>query len=92
MIDELENYNKELLVRATAKKKEATSIFDWEFYENDNKKVSFYTGLPTFAHLLFVLNVVQNFVSGVNYALSPKKHVLVFLLKLRMNYLFRDVH
>ena len=91
MIDELENYNKELLVRATAKNKEATSIFDWEFYENDNKKVSFYTGLPTFAHLLFVLNVVQNFVSGVNHALSPKKHVLLFLLKLRMNYLFRDM-
>ena len=91
MLDELQNYNKDLLVRATTPKVEKSSIFDWNFYEEDNNRVSFYTGLPTLAHLVFILNIVQYFVSGNQYKITAKQHVLVFLLKLRMNYLFKDM-
>ena len=91
MIQELQNYNEELISRTERASKDKLTIFDWDFYKSDNNKAAFYTGLPTFYHLVFVLNVVSSFVSGNQYSLSPEKHVLVFLLKLRMNYLFKDM-
>ena len=88
MITEMDRYNQELLLKA---KSQRPGHFDWERYKDDNEFVRFYTGLPTFAHLEFVYETVKYFVGGKRSALSPELHILVFLLKLRMNYMFTDM-
>ena len=64
MIEELQSYNNELLLRAKSGPERKT-IYDWEYYEQNPGHIEFYTGLPTLARM----DVVENFV--VNLILYP---------------------
>ena len=67
-----------------------TSVYDREWYVNDPEKVHFYTSVPSLAVLHFVYDTIKCHLSEAM-KLSRYQQLLVCLVKLRMNYLFRDI-
>ena len=90
-MEELERYNRELLLRSNQTFDDTDPIYKWETYQTDNKKVEFYTGLPNFGVLNAVHELIKNYVSGPRSKLTSHQQLLVTLIRLRMNYLIRDI-
>ena len=66
------------------------SVYDREWYANDPETVPFYTSVPSLAVLDIVYDRIK-FHMSESMILSRYQQLLVCLLKLRMNYLFRDI-
>ena len=81
------------LVRTELQAEKAVkSCTSQEELEKDDKKVVFYTGLPSYAVLLLVFNMVSSQVAGgVRNALSPFQELIMFLMKLRLNLCLQDL-
>jgi len=63
-----------------------------ESFKNNNAKVKYYTGLPTYATLMFLFNFLSPCVEmGNRSALSQFQQLLVVLIKLRLNLGDQDI-
>ena len=63
-----------------------TCQLDKHTFENDDKAVLFYTGLPNFATLMLLLNfLVPHVQHSIRNILTPFQEMMVFLMKLRLN-------
>ena len=69
-----------------------TSLLDQHSFQNDNKMVLFYTGLPNYATLMLVFNFLLPHVPcSVRNSLTPFQEMLIFLMKLRLNLVMQDL-
>ncbi|KAJ1520332.1 hypothetical protein ONE63_004530 [Megalurothrips usitatus] len=60
--------------------------------EQDNNKVDFYTGLPSFTLLLHVFNLCKDYVpTSHRNKLTPFQEFMVVMLRLRLNLLIEDL-
>ena len=59
--------------------------FDQNYFRNDNTKVSFYTGLPTYEVLEATFNHVSPFVKRRTQNLTLFQEMIMVLMKLRLN-------
>ena len=85
--DDLQAVRNELL-----KTRSETSCTSEAELERDDKRVTFYTGLPNFQVLLLVFNMVSvRVVAGSRNALTPFQEMMVFLMKLRLNLCVQDL-
>ena len=66
-------------------------IYDWTTYENDNQRVQYYTGLTNFAVMCLVMKMLFGHINPFRLAVDVRTQVLIVLVKLRMNYDFRDM-
>ena len=66
-------------------------IYDWEYYENADDRVQFYTGLPSYDVLCLVYDYVEDQLNQFRHCMPKRRQLLVVLIKLRMNYLFQDI-
>ena len=65
------------------------SIYSFQYYKEDTT-VAFYTGLPNLNVLKLVFKFIENHVAAGK-SLSREQEYLLCLVKLRMNYLFKDI-
>ena len=66
--------------------------FNLETFVNDNDKVRYYTGLPCYATLKIVFNLLEPFVSdSVKTDLTKFQKVMISLMKLRLNLSTQDL-
>ena len=84
----MEHDNRTRLVEATTTN-DTCGVYTREWYEGQTEKVTFYTGVPS----LVVLDIVFTHIAP---HLTPMKldkwqQLLLCLVKLRMNYLFKDI-
>ncbi|KAK3087769.1 hypothetical protein FSP39_010421 [Pinctada imbricata] len=86
-IQQLEDDNKAKLFTSSVPTK---GIYSFSYYENDPERVSFYTGLPNIAVLRLVFHFIMFFMSD-NKSLSKEQEFLLCLVKLRLDYLFKDI-
>lgn len=74
------------------KARSATSCTSEAELEKDDKRVTFYTGLPNFQVLLLVFNLVSTaVVTGGRNVLPPFQEMVMFLMKLRLNLPVQDL-
>ena len=76
-------------LRETLKEKEealASQSLNEKTLQNDEQKLSFYTGLPSWITLMTVFELVSPYLPNTgNCKLSPCEQMLVFLIKIRLN-------
>ena len=87
-ISELELDNRARVVESGCLK--SFTIYDREMYVGAPDKVSFYTGLPNVDVLDVIFDLVQVHLTA-NGKLSKYQQMLLCLIRLRMNYLFKDL-
>ena len=68
-----------------------TQTFEQAEFENDDERVRFYTGLPTFEILMVTFNHVAPHVSRRSMNLSKFQEFIMTLKKLRLNVPFKDL-
>ncbi|XP_029957071.1 uncharacterized protein LOC115395600 [Salarias fasciatus] len=74
------------------KKKLATAEFGEESLKDDEEKVRFYTGLPTYAVLMMVLGLVSDHISvTARSSLTKFQQVFMVLMKLRLHTSVQDL-
>lgn len=66
-------------------------LYHFQTYIEDPDKVSFYTGLPNFNVLKLVFNLVEDYMVSSSKILSKEEEFMICIVKLRMNYLFKDI-
>ena len=66
------------------------TIYDREMYVGSPGQVSFYTGLPNVAVLDIIFGMIEEYLTP-NAKLSKYQRLLLLIIRLRMNYLFRDL-
>lgn len=66
-------------------------MFDEAEFHNDDKKVSFYTGLPTFDILGTVFRQILPFVTRKSQRLTPFQEFILTLMKLKLNMPLEDL-
>lgn len=70
----------------------STLVIDYEFFKENDKKVLFYTGLPTWKLLDRFFKLVDPFLpEHGNCKLSPFQMLVLTLMKLRLNLTFTDL-
>jgi len=62
-----------------------------EFLSQNEKCVKFYTGLPSFAILMFVFDFVAPYVKSANTGESKFKEFLMFMIKIRLSLPLADI-
>ena len=87
-ISALETIHKEHL---NQEKKEVNSIYSRETFVKNPNKVSFYTGLPSLEVLDLVFDLVCEQMVNNRKSFTKMQEFLICLIKLRMNYLFKDM-
>lgn len=90
-IQQLESDNTSRLLEAKERETSEKGLYDFQTYENDPDKVAFYTGLPNLEVLKLVFNLIEGHMISSNKCLSKETEYLLCLVKLRMNYLFKDM-
>ena len=66
-------------------------IYQFQTYTEDPEKVPFYTGLPNLEVLTLVFSLVSEYMNSNSKTLSKEEEFLICIVKLRMNYLFKDI-
>ena len=84
-----EDYN--VRVAESSDRKSKFSVYDMQCYEDDERKVQFYTGVPTLAVLKLVFDFVGPHMSDMTVTLRKEQEFLLCLVKLKMNYQFQDM-
>lgn len=70
----------------------STLVIDYDFFKGNDKKVLFYTGLPTWKLLDRFFKLVDRFLpEHGNCKLSPFQMLVLTLIKLRLNLTFTDL-
>ena len=88
-ISDLECDNRARVVEE-ANRRQTCSVYDREMYVDAPEKASFYTGLPGVEVLDMIFNLIDEHM--VEHSILTKyQQMLLCLIKLRMNYLFRDI-
>ena len=90
-LQQVENDNKSRMLEADAKAAKESRIYCFKTYMDDPDKVPFYTGLPNVGVLKLVFDMVESQMSGSSKALTKEEEFFICLVKLRMNYLFKDI-
>ncbi|XP_013399039.1 uncharacterized protein LOC106165380 [Lingula anatina] len=93
-IAKIENDNKARVLEASAFKKHAFSregLYSFSAFENDDKKVSFYTGLPDLETLKVAFDLIEYQMSNSSKCLSKENQFMLCMIKLRLNYCFQDI-
>ena len=65
--------------------------FGEEEFRNDDKKVQFYTGLPSFDILNIVFHRIVPFVNRKSQLLTPFEEFIMTIMKLKLNMPFEDL-
>ena len=68
-----------------------SKAFDESYFMNDDTKVRFYTGLPTYDVLLTVFDFVKHYATRKSSVLSSFQEFILTLMKLRLNAPYQDV-
>ena len=68
-----------------------SGIYQFQTYIEDPEKVPFYTGLPNLEVLTLVFSLVSDYMNSNSKTLSKEEEFLICIVKLRMNYLFKDI-
>ena len=84
----IEHDNRTRLVEATSTN-DTCGVYTREWYEGQTEKVTFYTGVPSLGVLDIVFTRIAPNLSPMK--LDKWQQLLLCLVKLRMNYLFRDI-
>jgi hypothetical protein len=63
---------------------------DEEYFKNDDKKVLYYTGLPTWSLLMVLFTYVKSYLPS-NFSLSPFQQLIMTLMRLRLNLPSQDL-
>ena len=87
-LEKIENDNQSRMIEANER---ANRIYHFQTYEDDPDKVPFYTGLPNLGVLKLVFNMVESQMSSSSKILTKEEEFFICLIKLRMNYLFKDI-
>jgi hypothetical protein len=88
-ISDLECDNRARVVEE-ANRRQTCSVYDREMYVDGPEKASFYTGLPGVEVLDVIFNLIDEHM--IEHSILTKyQQMLLCLIKLRMNYLFRDI-
>ena len=66
-------------------------LFDEHKFVNDDEKVSFYTGLPSFEVLKTICDHIAPFVACKSKHLTPFQEFILTLMTLRLNIAFQDL-
>lgn len=61
------------------------------YYDDNPDMVSFYTGIPTLDLMKYLFQTVCDYISESSKVLTKEEQFLMCLIKLRMNYLFKDI-
>ena len=88
-ISQLESDNQSRI--ADTEDNSSDDIYSFKCYEENSEKVNFYTGLPNVGVLKLVFSLVEEQISDSSKSLSKENELLLCLVKLRMNYLFKDM-
>ena len=88
-INNLEDENHQL--RQENKDEISKQEFDEHSFRDNEAKVRFYTGLPSFATLMIILEFVSLYVSTSRCALPKFQQFLMVLMKLRLNLADQDL-
>ncbi|KAM7310279.1 hypothetical protein ISCGN_007192 [Ixodes scapularis] len=74
------------------RKKVEEATFTTEAFKEDNEKVNFYTGLPTFIALMAVFNMLEGHVRHTaQNSLGKFEEMMVFLIRLRLHLTIQDI-
>ena len=65
--------------------------FDESDFRNNDKKVNFYTGLPSFEMLNIVFRQIEHFVARKSQLLTPFQEFVLTLMKLKLNMPLEDL-
>ncbi|KAL3865415.1 hypothetical protein ACJMK2_042806 [Sinanodonta woodiana] len=91
-IQQLVDDNKARLIKALENEKfNIKGLYSFNYYENINKNVGFYTSMPEFELLKLVFNFIEGHMNSNIKSLSRENEFLLCMLKLRMDYLFKDM-
>ena len=91
-IQQLVDDNKSRLIEASENEKfNIKGLYRFNYYENNKTNVGFYTGMPEFELLKLVFNFIEGHMNSNIKSLSRENEFLLCMLKLRMNYLFKDM-
>ena len=90
-LKQIEDDNKLRMLEAKEKSATESRIYQFQTYTEDPEKVPFYTGLPNLGVLKLVFEMVENQMVSSSKTLSKEEEFLICLVKLRMNYLFKDI-
>ena len=91
-ISKLEEENHQLRKENSSLKDEVSKQeFDEHSFRDNETKVKFYTGLPSFATLMIILEFVSPYVTSSRCALSEFQQFLMVLMKLRLNLTDQDL-
>ena len=71
--------------------REFTQTFEETEFQNDDERVSFYTGLPSFDILRTAFNFISPHVSRSSSCLTKFQEFVMVLMKLRLNMPFKDL-
>lgn len=70
---------------------EFTQTFEEAEFQNDDERVRFYTGLPSFDILMTVFNFISPYVARRSACLTKFQEFIMVLMKLRLNMPFKDL-
>ena len=86
-ISELESDNMAIMAESSFRQ---FTIYDREMYVGSPDKVSFYTRLPNVAVLDIICGMIEEYLTP-NAKVSKYQQLLLCIIRLRINYLFRDL-
>ncbi|XP_072142343.1 uncharacterized protein [Dermacentor andersoni] len=92
-IDSLESDNRDLGLELSRLKKQVSCLkMTQSSLQEDDKRVKFYTGLPSYAMLIAIFNIVEGSVShGGRNSLTKFQEFLVTLIRLRLGVPLQDL-
>ncbi|KAK3607179.1 hypothetical protein CHS0354_007094 [Potamilus streckersoni] len=84
--------DKSRLIEASENEKfDIGGLYSFKYYEKNMDKVGCYTDMPKFEVLKLVYNFIEGHMNSNINGLSGENEFLLCMLKLRMNYLFKDM-
>ena len=90
-LEQIEKDNQSRMLEANERAAVENRIYHFQTYVEDPDKVSFYTGLPNLGVLKLVFDMVESQMSSSSKTLTKEEEFFICLIKLRMNYLFKDI-
>ena len=90
-LQQIEAGNRSRMLEANEKAAVENKIYHFQTYVDDPDKVPFYTGLPNLGVLKLVFDMVESQISGSSKTVTKEEECFICLVKLRLNYLFKDI-